>query len=135
MRELRAEIPGNDAGAGAADYKHARFSQRGCLITGNAVTDQACFFPGIYFAAKFLFLVDGGLVEDSSGGDGVLDDFVGEGELQFQRADQFIHSAANLFLVGTGEIHRGRMDDGEDAAVEGCRDAVAVGGTAVDADN
>ena len=80
-------------------------------------------------------MVDGGFVENSGSRDGVSDDLVGERELKFQFPNQFVHAPSDLFLVGAGEVHRGGVDDGEDAAFKRGGDAVAVRGTAIDADN
>ena len=38
-------------------------------------------------------------------------------QFAIQFTNQFVHAAAHLFLVGTGKVHGGGMNDGEDAAV------------------
>ena len=133
MGKFRVEVAGDNARAGSADDEHAGFAKRGRLKTGDTVAHKAGLFPRIDFATKFLLLIDGGFVENSCGRHVVSDDFVGKRELQFQFVNQFVHAAAHLFLVGTGKVHGGGMNDGEDAAVEGGSNAVAVSGAAIDA--
>ena len=131
--KFRVEVAGDNARAGSADDEHAGFAKRGRLKTGDTVAHKAGLFPRIDFATKFLFLIDRGLVKNPGSRDRVADDLVGEGKLQFQFTNQFVHAAAHLFLVGTGKVHGGGMNDSEDAAVEGGSNAVAVCGAAIDA--
>ena len=135
LRELPILIADNDAGAGSANDQHAGPAKRCALKGGDGVTHEAGPFPGMDFSAELFLLLGCGLVEDAGCGNGVMGEFVGEGELKLEVAEDFAYAPTDLLLVGAGEVHRRGVDDREHPAVVCCRHAVAVSGTTINPDD